>query len=101
MKHESKTIQGNGQTLPYCTTNGHEYLVDRAGGSAFINCFMYDNDSELISNPVSLADLKEMMETAKTFGIEKIELYTNYGVDIHSHTLKTNPIYKNLKIVKP
>ena len=86
--------------LPYCTENGHEYFTNSTGKTVFINCHN-DNDSEVMANPISPKDLQQMIETAKTFGIEKIELHTNYGIDLHSRKLKTNPIYKGLKICKP
>jgi pyridoxine 5'-phosphate synthase PdxJ len=85
--------------LNYCTENGHEFYVEANKNTAIINCIA-DNDAEIIGNPIQPSDLKEMIETAKTHGIEFVELHTNFGIDVHTHTLKTAKSYNNLSIVK-
>ena len=85
--------------LNYCTDNGHEFYVSTNNNVAIINCIGY-NDAEITGNPIQSSDVKEMIETAKTYGIEFVELHTNFGIDIHSHTLKTAKAYNNFSIKK-
>lgn len=85
--------------LPYCTESGHEFTINQIGNKSIILCF--STDEEVENNNISKESLIEMIESAKTFGIEKVELHTNYAIEVHSHTLKSSKCFQNFKIVKP
>lgn len=89
---ETKIIQEGilGLGTVVCFANGKK--------TAIIKCFA-ETDEEVF-NTIQPSELLEMIETAKTYGIENVELHTNFSVDIHSHTLKTSKRYANFKIVK-
>jgi hypothetical protein len=78
----------NTQQLPYCTDNGHEYTISYKGGAAHVLC----NSNNNTADPMELItedDVLSIIETAKVKGITTVTLHTNYGVAIHTHTLKT------------
>ncbi len=89
----------NTKQLPYCTDNGHEYTVSYKGGAAHVICNSEDNTAdpmELITED----DVLSIIETAKVKGITTVTLHTNYGVAIHSHTLKTAKRFNGFYINK-
>ena len=69
--------------LPYCTANGTEYYVginEQVKNNAAIVALINNEEHYLLDK----ADLREMSETATTYGIKRVTLYTNYGIEIHS-----------------
>ena len=89
------------KTLPYCTDNGHEYYIhfDPKNKTAGVTC-KTENNTAPETQEITEKDVLCIIETAKTFGIERVILYTNYGIGIHSRTLKTANRFKDFKIVK-
>ncbi len=81
--------------LNYCLANGIEYYVGQTKDSAAIVALMYCEDLYFIDK----IDLRIMAETAKTYGINKVILYTNYGMEIHSKYEKPEIVGLN-KIIK-
>ena len=72
--------------LNYSTEhNGINYYIgekkDKYGDNiAIVVAFIEDDNNYIIERE----DAKEMSETAKRKGVDKVELYTNYGVEIHT-----------------
>ncbi len=74
--------------LNYSTEkNGINYFVGIKGHKALVVAFIEDDDKYMIDKE----DAREMAETARTKGIESVELYTNYGIELKS-TEKTNDV---------
>lgn len=69
--------------LPYCTANGTEYYVgiNKQFKNDAAIVALIDNEEHYL---LDKADLREMAETAITFRIKRVTLYTNYGLEIHS-----------------
>ena len=87
--------------LPYCTDNGHEYEIhiNPIDNTAHVHCKIEGNtapDMELITEN----DALDIIEAAKTYGIKTVILHTDYGVAIHSYTLKTAKRFKGFYINK-
>ena len=83
--------------LPYLTKNGHEFYIKWESKVAHVTC--HNEDGNITEN-LSEQDIAYMMETVMILGTESMVLNTNYGVDIHSHTLATNPKYKAFRLNK-
>jgi len=67
--------------LNYSTEeNGINYYIGRKGNKAIVVAFIEDEDVYMIDKE----DAMEMSETAREEGVEVVELYTNYGVELHS-----------------
>lgn len=67
--------------LNYSTEkNGINYYIGDKGGTAFVVAFIEDDNSYMIDKE----DAREMSLTARTKGINKVELHTNYGIELHS-----------------
>lgn len=81
--------------LNYCLANGTEFYVGIHQKSAAIVALMHNKYLYFIDKE----GLKIMAETAKTYGIEKVFLYTNYGIELHSKYEKPELIGLN-KIIK-
>ena len=82
--------------LPYLTRNGHEFFIKWENKVAHVTCHNEWSTDENLSSE----DIDYMIQTAMIMGIENMVLNTDYGVDIHTHTLKTNAKYKNFKLNK-
>lgn len=82
--------------LPYLTENGHEFFIKWENKIAHVTCH---NDADITDN-LSNKDIDCIIESAMVMGIEKVVLNTDYGVDIHTHSLKTNAKYKDFKLNK-
>lgn len=82
--------------LPYCTYNGIEYYIGTKDDTAAVVAAMHDESLYLIDKN----DLREMSATARTKGINKVTLFTNYGLEIHSRHETAQTVGFN-KIVKP
>ena len=82
--------------LNYSTKkSGIDYYVGRKGNKAIVVAFIGDESKYMIDKE----DAREMAETANTKGIESVELYTNYGIELHSKnespkTVGFDKIYK-------
>jgi hypothetical protein len=82
--------------LNYSTKkSGIDYYVGRKGNKAIVVAFVEDESKYMIDKE----DAREMAETANTKGIESVELYTNYGIELHSKnespkTVGFDKIYK-------
>ena len=86
-------------SLPYLTETGHEYFINWNKKTANISCM--DGEGQIDGLPnLSKEDVSEMIETAKILGVDTVVLNTNFGVDIHSHTLKTSKAFANFTINK-
>jgi dissimilatory sulfite reductase (desulfoviridin) alpha/beta subunit len=66
--------------LPYCTDNGIEFFIDFNGKTAIVKAFIQDESIYFITKE----ELREMALTAKVYGISKVYLHTNYGLELHS-----------------
>lgn len=66
--------------LNYCTQNGIEYFIGYRKKEAAITAIIHDESIYFITKD----ELREMAETAKVKGIEKLHLFTNYGLELHS-----------------
>lgn len=67
--------------LNYSTEkNGINYYIGFKGNKALVVAFIEDEDNYMIDKE----DAREMSLSAKIKGIETIELYTNYGIELHS-----------------
>ena len=72
--------------LNYSTSkNGIDYYIGRkkdknGENKAIVVAFITDENNYMIDKE----DAKEMSETAKEKGVDKVELYTNYGVELRS-----------------
>lgn len=66
--------------LNFCTESGVEYYIGNKGNEAAISAIIHNEKLCVISKD----ELREMSLTAKTKGIDKVVLFTNYGVEIHS-----------------
>lgn len=66
--------------LPYCTEEGKEYYIGHKYNKAGIVAIMEDESNYLLTK----GELREMALTARTYGIEEVTLYTNYGLELHS-----------------
>lgn len=75
--------------LNYCTDNGIEYFIgyDKFN-TALVVALMHDEELYLITKE----ELREMSLTARTKGIEKVILITNYGVELHSKHEKAKDV---------
>jgi len=89
MKQETKNrslelLKENGYTpisdLNYAIDNGIEYYIGYKGDKAGVVALIIDEDNCMICKE----DLRGMALTAKIKGIETIELFTNYGLELHS-----------------
>lgn len=67
--------------LPYVLANGAEFYVGERLAEAGIVALMPENESIYFLDKI---DLRKMAETAKTYSIENVILYTNYGLELHS-----------------
>jgi hypothetical protein len=66
--------------LNYSTEySGINYYIGQKGDKAIVVAFI-DDDNYFMSKE----DAREMAITAKTKGIETVELYTDYGIELHS-----------------
>ncbi len=81
--------------LPYCTQRGIEYFVGHKNNQALVTVFS-DCERDTFEG-IEPMDIKEMMDSAKTHGIDIVIIDTNFAVNIHSKNLKN---YKGLHIVK-
>lgn len=92
-------LKGNGfkpsSDLNYCTDNGIEYFIGWKNKEALIVAIIYDETVYMITKP----ELREMSQTARTYGIEKVTLLTNYGLELHSRHEKPETVGLN-RIVK-
>lgn len=82
--------------LNYTTTHsGIDFYVGIKGNTAIVVAFI-DSDNYLITKE----DAKEMAESANFKGIDKLELYTDYGVELHSkyETSKQIGFHKIVKV---
>lgn len=84
--------------LAYCTEDGIEYFIGLKDNQALVTVFS-DDDRDTMEG-ISKEAVKEMILTAKTYGINTVIIDTNFGVNIHSKDLKTVSAYKGLHIVK-
>lgn len=66
--------------LNFCTDSGIEYYIGYKGTEAAIVALIEDENTYLLPKP----ELREMSWTAKVKGIDKVTLFTNYGVELHS-----------------
>jgi DNA-binding phage protein len=72
--------------LNYSTSkNGIDYYIGRrkdkyGDNKAIVVAFITDENNYMIDKE----DAKEMSETAREKGVDKVELYTNYGVELRS-----------------
>lgn len=66
--------------LPYCTADGTEFFIGHNKDTAAIVCLMEDEERYLLDK----GHLRYMADTAKTYEIKQVLLYTNYGVELHS-----------------
>jgi len=67
--------------LNYCLAQGTEYFIGHANKKAAIVSLMPEDESIYF---IDKDGLRIMAETAKTYGIKDVFLYTNYGVELHS-----------------
>jgi hypothetical protein len=81
--------------LNYCTDNGVEYYIGWKDKAALIVAIMYDESIYMISKE----ELREMSLSARHYGIEKVTLLTNYGMELHSRLEKPETVGLN-KIIK-
>lgn len=81
-------LKGNGYKpatdLNYCTDNGVEYYIGWKEDKALIVAIIHNEDIYLITK----TELREMSETARTYGVSKVTLLTNYGLELHSRLEK-------------
>lgn len=77
-------LKDNGFTpisdLNYCSHNGVEYYIGHNENKAAIVALIHSEDIYFINKN----ELREMSYTAKIAGIESVELFTNYGIELHS-----------------
>ena len=74
--------------LPHTTKNGIDFYIGYKGDKAIVVAFIEDeNNYELTKE-----DAREMAESAKTKGVETVEFYTNYGVEMHSRHEKPSDL---------
>ena len=68
--------------LPYCTADGTDFYIGykRETKEAGIVALIEDESHYFLEKE----HLRMMAYTAKTYDIEKVWLYTNYGMEIHS-----------------
>ena len=66
--------------LNYCTENGIDYYIGHNGNKAVVVAIVETEDKFFITKQ----ELLEMNITAKTYGIESVELFTDYGIELHS-----------------
>lgn len=66
--------------LNYCTKRGVEYYIGVNGNQAAIAAMIYDDNLYFITKQ----ELVIMAESAKTKGIDKVHLLTNYGIELES-----------------
>lgn len=85
--------------LPY-TTENHEFNILFHQGLAIVNVPVIDSEDEMINNPISKEEFREMIVSAKVKGIEKVEFHTRYGIEILNYSLKSTLLYNNVKIIK-
>ena len=69
--------------LPY-TTDTHEYFITFEKSKATIVC-KFDNSDEAFSNPVTLAEFIEMIETASIKGVKSIDFNCNYSIEVQRY----------------
>lgn len=81
--------------LNYSTQNGNDYTISWNKKTANVTCKYVEEIGNLHQS-----DIDEIIQSAMILGIEKVVLHTDCGVDIHSHTLKTNSKYKYFTIMK-
>jgi hypothetical protein len=72
--------------LNYSTTkNGIDYHIgrkkDKNGDNVAIVVAFIDDENKYM---IEREDAKEMSETAREMGVDKVQLYTNYGVELHT-----------------
>lgn len=70
--------------LPYVTDNGHEYYISWDKSKATIIC-KFENEAEALDNPITLSDFREMIDTATTYGIKKVDFNSNYSIEAQRH----------------
>jgi hypothetical protein len=85
MKTELSILKSRGykpnSDLNFCLANGCEYYVGYSKDRAAIVALMPENESIYFLDKV---DLRTMAETAKTYNINTVDLFTNYGIELHS-----------------
>lgn len=59
--------------------NGIYYYAGEKNHKAIVVAFIQDEDKYMLDKE----DLREMSATAKTKNVDSIELYTNYGIELH------------------
>ena len=82
--------------LDYALAQGTEYSIGYRGKSAAIVSLMPTDESIYF---LDKEHLRLMSETAKTYGIEEVTLYTNYGMELHSKNEKPEIVGFN-RIIK-
>lgn len=78
LKNKGYKINSN---LPFTLSNGAEFYIGEKLSEAAIICLMPENESIYFLDKI---DLRKMTETAKTYNIQNVILYTNFGVELHS-----------------
>jgi hypothetical protein len=71
----------DGGTLNYVTNNGINFDIVHNGKTAIVIAKIEDEDNYMLDK----SDLREMSESARTKGIDRVELHTNYGLELRSN----------------
>ena len=60
--------------------NGINFYIGRKGKKSLVVAFIEDENNSQIDKE----DAREMSKTGREAGVETVELYTNYGIELHS-----------------
>jgi len=86
--------------LPY-TTDNHEYFIKFEKTTATIVCkFEKGKQDESFTNPITLQEFKEMMETATIKGIKNVMANINYSIELQRHQWKEIAKKYNVKLTR-
>jgi len=84
--------------LPF-TTDNHEYFISWDKETALIKVAP-ENEADLINNPITLDELKEMILSAATYEVKKVVIDCKHSIEVHSHTMKQIEEKYNIKITR-
>jgi hypothetical protein len=70
-----------GGTLNYVTKNGINFDIEHNGKNAIVIAKIEDDNNYMLDK----SDLREMSESARMKGVDKVILHTNYGLELRSN----------------
>ena len=99
----NKIIQDKGfklhSDLPYCLpSSGIEHNREDGKGKCIIALFVEDNEDKT-DIAISKSDFEYLLMCIPLH-VKQTDIYTNYGIDIHSHNMKQLQVKHNFKLHK-